>query len=792
MSALSRKVRGDLRRYLGKNLLVVGTLALAIASVAIVAVPGLLNASMQTQVRQARLYEVAVATRDLDLNSRQLAALGRLPDVAAFEPAVEYSTVGASASTGSSQGVILWGLGLSHQTVDVVNLTGGRLPAGTELLADEANASTAGFGIPIGGHVAIHTATGTVTSVQVSGTGRSLATSPSANGSTSAVFYGTVPAIRALAGVSGYNYLAFRLYDNSQAAQTATIAAIQRYLTAQTGSSPFTGLPVTRATGSWPGQTTFNQIIALFLVITLMAVVCALFLIANTMNTMVVEQGNEIAILRTLGGRRRQIASVILRTAAALGAAGAIAGTALGILVAYLLTRHLAAQLFSVHAGFAISAPVVVVSLLAGPVLAVLTSLPGLRRAVRRPVAEVLDNRTVLDYGTGRLDRVLAGAPLLSGQARMGLRNTLRRKRRTAATIAQVTIAVALAIALFAAGETVAAATTAVYDAQQFQIEVDANNGAPPFDGRAIGIAAATPGVTRAEPLIENNVEIRGQQYIAYGFGPSTLYRYKLTSGRWFTAADTATAPAVVVLGPAVARATGARVGQRLLVLTPTGQTQATVIGIDSVTLNNGASVFFPLAQFQRLTNSAGTVDALWLTTKSTSDQFVNQVSASVQTRLGQAGYPATIQKNYVEAAQNASTNNSIVALLEVLGLLVVGIALIGLVGTLTLALMERTREVGILRCLGASARQVRRVFSTEAVVMAAAGWALGSVLGYFLFLGLAAFVEDEFGVTVAKVFPVVSLPIAFVAVVFVTLVVVRPTLRRAVRIDPGRALRYE
>ena len=238
-----------------------------------------------------------------------------------------------------------------------------------------------------------------------------------------------------------------------------------------------------------------------------MAVVCALFLITNTMNTMVVEQGNEIAILRALGGRRRQIASVILRTAAALGAAGAIAGTALGIVVAYLLTRHLAAQIFSVHAGFAISAPVVVASLLAGPVLAVLTSLPGLRRAVRRPVADVLDNRTVLDYGTGRLDRILASARLLSGPTRMGVRNTLRRKRRTAATIAQVTVAVALAIALFGVGKTVAAATAAVHDAQQFQIEVDAGNGAPPFGGRAISIAAATPGVTRAEPLIENNVE---------------------------------------------------------------------------------------------------------------------------------------------------------------------------------------------------------------------------------------------------------------------------------------------
>ena len=792
MSALSRKVRGDLRRHPGKSLLVVGTLALAIASFAIVAVPGLLNASMQNEVRQARLFDVAVATRDLDLSPGQLAALGRLPNVAAFEPAVEYSTVAASVSTGSNQSAVVWGLSLGHQTVDVVNLTGGRLPAGTELLADEGNASTAGFGVPIGGHVAVRTATGAVRSVQVSGTGRSLATSPSANSSTSAVFYGTAPAIRVLAGVSGYNYLAFRLHDNSQGAQTATIAAIQRYLTAQTGSAPFTGLPVTRAAGSWPGQTSFDQLIALFGLITVMAVVCALFLIANTMNTMVVEQGNEIAILRALGGRRRQIASVILRTAAALGASGSIAGTALGVAVAYLLTRHLAAQLFSVPAGFAVSVPVVVVSLLAGPVLAVLASLPGLRRAVRRPVAEVLDNRTVLDYGTGRLDRILAGARLLSGPTRMGLRNTLRRKRRTAATIAQVTVAVALAIALFAVGATVAAATAAVHDAQQFQIEADADTGAPPLSARAIRIADTTPGVTRAEPLIENNVDVHGQLYSAYGLGPSTLYRYQLSSGRWFTAADTATSPAVVVLGPAVARAAGARVGQRLAVLTPAGQTQVTVVGIDSVTLNTGASVFFPLAQLQRLTNSAGTVNALWLTTKNTSDQFVNQVSASVQARLGQAGYPAAIQKSYVETAQNARANNSIVTLLEVLGLLVVGIALIGLVGTLTLALIERTREVGILRCLGAGARQIRRVFNTEAVVMATAGWALGSLLGYALFLGLVAFVEHEFNLTVAKVFPVVSLPVALAAVVFVTLIVVRPTLRRAVRIDPGRALRYE
>jgi putative ABC transport system permease protein len=375
----------------------------------------------------------------------------------------------------------------------------------------------------------------------------------------------------------------------------------------------------------------------------------------------------------------------------------------------------------------------------------------------------------------------------------MGVRNTLRRKRRTVATIAQVAVAVALAIALFAVGKTVAATTAASHDAQQFQIEVDAGNGAPPsFGGRAVSIAAATPGVTRAEPLIENNVELQGQQYSAYGLGPSTLYRYQLSSGRWFTTADTATSAPVVVLGPAVARAVHGRVGQRLAVLTAVGPAQVTVVGIDSVLLNTGAAIFFPLAQLQRLTNSAGTVNALWLTTTSTNHRLVDQVSASVQTRLGQAGYSATIQESYVETAQNASGNNSIVALLEALGLLVVGIALIGLVGTLILALIERTREVAILRCLGADARQIRRVFNAEAVVMATAGWALGSILGYALFLGLMAFVEHDFGLTPTKVFPVLSIPVALIAVIVVTLLVVRPTLRRAVRIDPGRALCYE
>ena len=424
MSALSRKAWGDLRRHPGKNLLIVVTLGLAIGSFAVVAVPDLLNTTMQNEVDQAHLYDVAVATRDLDLSSQQLDALAHLPNVAAFGPTVEYSTV-ADAAGNVRQSAVMWGLDLRNQPVDAVQVTDGQPPSGGAVMTDEGNPSATGFNVQIGDHVTFQTTTRTVASVPVSGSGTSLATSPSANGSecdgsTCAVFYGTVPTVRAMAGVTGFNYLAFRLDNNSAAAENATIAAVRSYLTKETGASPFIGLPATRASGSWPGQSSFNQVIDFFLVVTVMAVLCALFLIANTMNTMVVEQANEIAVLKTLGGKRRQIAGVILRTAVALGAAGAVVGTALGIGVAYLLTRHLAMLVLNVQAGFSVSVPVILASLLVGPLLAVLTTLPGLHRALRRPVAEVLDERVAIDYGTGRLDRALLRTRLLSAGAHGG------------------------------------------------------------------------------------------------------------------------------------------------------------------------------------------------------------------------------------------------------------------------------------------------------------------------------------------------------------------------------------
>jgi putative ABC transport system permease protein len=338
VSALSRKAWGDLARHRARTLLTMCTLGLAIASCATLAIPSLMDHAMNGEVQSARLYDIAMATRGLVLTPAQLGTLGHLPNVAGFDASVEYPT--QVSAGGHRRSAVIWGLDLASQPVDAIRLLAGHLPRSGELLADAGNGSAAGLALGTGGQVEVRDSHGARTPLRISGTAHSLATSPSANGSDNPVFYATQATVRSLAGLRGVNYLAFRLADNSSGAQASTIAAVHDYLKARTGTEPFAELPAARGQGDWPDRSGFDQVISFFYIITVLALLSALFLIASTMNALVIEQAGEIAILKTLGARRRQIASVVLRTAALLGGAGALLGTGLGIAIAGLLTRR--------------------------------------------------------------------------------------------------------------------------------------------------------------------------------------------------------------------------------------------------------------------------------------------------------------------------------------------------------------------------------------------------------------------------------------------------------------------
>lgn len=794
MNTLSRKAWADLTAHRARTLLTAFTLSLAIASLGFLAVPGLLNAAMNRQVQQSHLYDVGISTSVIQLNPAQLKELGRLPGVAAVSPVLGYVTRATSAA--GTQNVAIAGGDLASASVNTVPLMSGRLPAAGQVLADAANARATSYDTPVNSLVSLRAANGTRVTLRVSGTGMNLAATPGANGSTVPVYYATLATVEQLRGVRGYNYLGFRLTDDTSAMQNQVIAEARAYLTRLAGHDPIISVPATRDATHWPGQDGFGHIMKLLYIITILAFGSALFLISATMNTLIAEQAAEIAILRTLGARRRQIAALVGRTAGLLGAAGAVIGTVLGIVIAYLLAGAFAVKFIDVKFGFGVDVPVVVASLLLGPALAAVASLPALRRALRRPVTQTLTGTATSGYGQSALDRQLARETSLirSSGTRMGIRNALRQKGRSTAAIVQVAVAAGLAMSFLALGQSVNADISQTIGNLHFSIAAGeaTSAGARPFTTQAIAIAANTPGVTGAKPVEASSVRYNGQGYAAWGLGPSPLYSYHLSAGRWFTAADaTATTPSVV-LGPVVAQATGAKVGQTIILTMAAGPTRVQVIGLDEGQNNGGGAVYFPLATLERLDGTPGTTDSLWISTASSAHSAIDRVNNAVTARLTAAGYPVITTEIYVVQAQTTSSQASILAIVDILGLLIVAIMLMGLASALSMAVFERTREVGILRCTGARSRQIRRIFSAEALALALVGWVLGIGAGWLIYEGLLTLIQHDVSLILPREFGPIGLLGTLAGVLVLTLLVIRGPLRRATRIQPGLALRYQ
>jgi putative ABC transport system permease protein len=117
--------------------------------------------------------------------------------------------------------------------------------------------------------------------------------------------------------------------------------------------------------------------------------------------------------------------------------------------------------------------------------------------------------------------------------------------------------------------------------------------------------------------------------------------------------------------------------------------------------------------------------------------------------------------------------------------------SMVGLANAITTNVLERTREIGILRSIGARARDVRRIFTTEGVVLALAGWLVGIPLGYLLTRLIVRLVWEIVDVRLPVVFPPGNVLVALVGTTALALLVLALPVRRAVRFRPGDALRY-
>jgi ABC-type antimicrobial peptide transport system permease subunit len=164
----------------------------------------------------------------------------------------------------------------------------------------------------------------------------------------------------------------------------------------------------------------------------------------------------------------------------------------------------------------------------------------------------------------------------------------------------------------------------------------------------------------------------------------------------------------------------------------------------------------------------------------------------TVQAALDEAlkGYPtAQVQSNAQQKEQVASSVNTILVIFYALLALSVMISLFGIVNTLVLSIFERTREIGMLRSVGTTRRQLRAMIRWEAVITSIIGGVLGVLLGIMFGWAVCKGLESE---GLSFVFPTVQIVIFLVLSIVAGIVAAILPARRAAKLDVLEALQYE
>ncbi len=788
-TALARKSWTDLSRRRARTVLTALTVALAVASFGILALPSLMNRAMSSEVASARFYDLSVPVDDVALSPAQLAALTRVPNVTAVTARSSFTT---RAIIGKRRvDTEVWGVpDFNDQPIDQV-VTPSRPGAG-QVLVDVQDAQRGIWRSKTGDTIELQAADGSLRALTVAGSGRSLTFSQDTF-TDHLVLYATQGTVRDLGGFKGVNHLEFRLSDTSRPAAQATAGAVRAFLAGQPNPSRFSNLPAIRTPGDWPLKSVFTQRSKILVILTVLAVLSAALLLANTIRTMIVEQTGEIGVMRAVGASRRDIQRSYLRTALLLGLLGVGVGVPLGVWLAHALVSVFARMIFGVHPRFGIDWPVAVASALAGLAGVVLVTRLTLRRALRTPVVEALESEGLgATFGHSPIDRVMLHAGVLPPPIRLGVRNIARHKDRSATTIVQIALAVATLLGLLSLGLAVSRTTDQSWNVLDYDITLATQPGGQPYTPATVAASRAQPGVAGVEAAYLSQMSYRGETLPAWGLHADTFVNEPLTAGRWLSVQDETSSTHPVIVGSAAARIWHLHVGSTVTFTTAGGPATFTVVGVGGSNANNGFNVYTTVSALQQAADHPGVVNALLIRASNKSHAAIDTLAAHLEDTLSHSGYASRSQVMYAGRANDQASAHTMLRIVELLGLLIVAISMFGLVNTITMNILGRTREIGVLRCIGARARDLRRIFRTETIALALIGYTLAIPLGWLVAHTLQWLVLHVANGRLPAPYTLGNLGLALIGTLVLAVLVVIAPLRRVTHLRPGDAIRYK
>lgn len=548
------------------------------------------------------------------------------------------------------------------------------------------------------------------------------------------------------------------------------------------------------------GLTFINTFLLVFAAVGL---VVAVFLIVNTFSILVAQRGRELALYRALGAGRGQVQRIVLAEALITGLLGSIFGVFLGMALA----GGIAALMTALGMDMSGTIPVptwqdVLAAIAVGTLVTLISAWWPAAKAGRIPPVQAMTGVTEKSETKAGAAEWISVALIVLGAVCLGLAatksvpnhlwvlgagavltlvgvagvapvigrpltwtlgrgyralfkqtgkladlNVTRQPRRTAATAAALMIGLTLVTLLSTLGSSASASVRqTINDLLPADYQISTINYSA-ISKRVLPKIEAVEGVGEVHPVYGTVVKTAdGKMERVAGYATSSFgktFALSIIEGREYQSKGEA-----VVL-ERTANRHGWQVGDLIKIPSPAGDIELRITGIATLPkgTKNGPPINVDVATVQQL--NAGD-DPLRISVMANPDADKVSVKQALEDATQDMPLITVADSDEYAEAQAASIDSLLNVIYALLGLAIV-IAILGIVNTLLLSIIERTREIGLLRAVGLQRRQLRLMISLESIAMALLGAALGMALGLVFGVLLRAQLADD-GLTVLSI----------------------------------------
>lgn len=586
----------------------------------------------------------------------------------------------------------------------------------------------------IGENLLIETADGKQRTLPVAGTAHDLAQLPAPIDGTPYAYI-SLETLKWLGEPYGFNALDIAAVDvTNPAAAQAAVNAVKDKAEKNGLTIP---LSLTLEPGQLPVEDILQAVLLLMGILGLLALFLSAFLIINTVSALLTQQRRQIGVMKALGAQTSQLLSMYLVMVTTYGALALLLAVPLSSVGARGLSRFIAAMfnfdLSEVHV-----TPVALgLQLAVGLLTPALASLFPFLANLRITAAAAMSSYQVPRHGAGA--QLLAGARLwfarncLRRPLLLAARNTFRSRGRLALTLITLTLGSAIFISVFSVRASLFRTLDDLMRWWNFDTLVGLNY--PYRVEKLLQTAQTAPGVVQSDVWLQlptrrvrpDGSESEGIFMFAPRLDSTIEVMPALVAGRWLLPADE---NAIVVSAILLQDEPDLQLGSDLVLKLAGRERSFHIVGISQGVI--APLVYTSYSYVSRLVGEADRANAVLVIFDRRDPASIAAATARLEKHFEHAGLQVnSTQLTTAERAEAGAAFGVIIVLLLIMAVLLALVGGLGLMGTMSINVLERTREIGILRAIGAPHQGVALVFILEGLVIGGLSWLGGALLAF-------------------------------------------------------------